>query len=163
MASKPTLYLESTIISYLAAHPSRDLIVAAHQQITREWWDRARLKFDLYISQAVLDEISVGDPDAVSRRLALAAKLPILALTETVETLAKQYLNKLGLPRGASLDVVHLASAVVYEMDYLLTWNCAHLANGLVIKRLQKVNAILGRPTPIIATPEELLESPEGD
>ncbi len=75
----------------------------------------------------------------------------------------KKYLKKLGLPRGASLDVVHLATAVIYEVDYLLTWNCAHLANGLVIKRLQKVNAILGRPTPIIATPEELLESPEGD
>jgi hypothetical protein len=116
----------------------------------------------MYISQAVLDEISVGDPDAVSRRLALVARLPILALTEEVETLAREYLNKLGLPRGASLDLVHLASAVFYEMDYLLTWNCAHLANGLVIKRLQKVNTILGRPTPIIATPEELLESPEG-
>jgi len=109
-----------------------------------------------------VDEISVGDPDAVSRRLAFVAKLPILGLTEEVEILAKQYLNKLGLPRGASLDVVHLANAVIYEMDYLLTWNCVHLANGLVIKRLQKVNAILGRLNPIIGTPEELLESPEG-
>ena len=90
------------------------------------------------------------------------AKIPILGLTEEIEILAKQYLNKLGLPRGARLDLVHLASAVVYEIDYLLTWNCAHLANGLVIKRLQKVNITLGRPTPIIATPEELLESPEG-
>jgi hypothetical protein len=114
MTSKPTLYLESTVISYLAAYPSRDLIVAAHQQITHEWWDRARLKFSMYISQAVLDEISVGDPDAVSRRLALVSKLPILALTEEVEALAKEYLGKLGLPRGARLDLVHLASAVVY-------------------------------------------------
>jgi len=154
--------LESTIISYLAAYPSRDLIVAAHQQITHEWWNRARLKFINYISQAVLDEISIGDPDAASRRLKLVAELPILALTEEVEFLAEEYLNKLGLPRGAQLDVVHLAFAVSYEMDYLLTWNCTHLANGLVIKRLQKANAALGRATPIIATPEELLTSPGG-
>src|SRR3990172_12166867 len=101
MMSKPALYLESTIISYLAAHPSRDLIVAAHQQITHEWWDRARSKFSNYISQAVLDEISMGDPDAASRRLALVAGLPILALAEEVEVLAEEYLHKLGLPRGA--------------------------------------------------------------
>ena len=160
--NKPALYLESTIISYLAAYPSRDLIVAAHQQITHEWWDRARSKFSNYISQAVLEEISIGDPDAASRRLALVAGLPILALTEEVELLAEEYLHKLGLPRGAQLDVVHLACAVFYEVDYLLTWNCAHLANGLVIKRLQRANAVLGRATPIIATPEELLTSPGG-
>jgi len=162
MASKPTLYLESTIISYLAGHPSRDLIVAAHQQITHDWWNRARSKFSNYISQAVLDEISIGDPDAASRRLELVAGLPILALTKEVEVLAEEYLRKLGLPRGAQLDVVHLACAVFYEVDYLLTWNCAHLANGLVIKRLQTPNAILGRETPIIAIPEELLTSPGG-
>jgi hypothetical protein len=146
----------------LAAHPSRDLIVAAHQQITHEWWQRARLNFDIYISQAVLDEISAGDPDAASRRLALVEKFPLLALTEEVEALAREYQDKLGLPRGAQLDVVHLAYTVVYELDYLLTWNCVHLANGLVIQRLQAVNATLGRATPIIVTPEELLESPEG-
>jgi hypothetical protein len=88
------------------------------------------------------------------------AELPILALTQEVEFLAEEYLHKLGLPRGAQLDVVHLACAVFYKMDYLLTWNCTHLANGLVIKRLQRANAALGRPTPIIATPEELLTSP---
>ncbi|HSB05557.1 MAG TPA: type II toxin-antitoxin system VapC family toxin [Thermodesulfobacteriota bacterium] len=162
MMNKPSLYLESTIISYLAAYPSRDLIVAAHQQITHEWWDQVRPKFNNYISQAVLDEISIGDPDAASRRRALAAGLPILALTEEVELLAEEYVSKLGLPRGAQLDAVHLACAVFYEVDYLLTWNCAHLANGLVIKRLQRVNAALGRSTPVIATPEELLTSPGG-
>jgi hypothetical protein len=162
MTSKPALYLESTIISYLAAFPSRDLIVAAHQQITHEWWDRARSRFSNYISQAVLDEIGIGDPGAASRRLALVTGLPILALTEEVELLAEEYLHKLGLPRGAQLDMVHLACAVFYEVDYLLTWNCAHLANGLVIKRLQRVNDAFGRATPIIATPEELLTSPGG-
>jgi hypothetical protein len=162
MPQNPTLYLESTIPSYLTARPSRDLIVAAHQQITHEWWQQARRNFDIYVSEAVLDEISAGDPDAASRRLALTEGLPILALTEEVGSLAIEYQHGLGLPRSARLDVVHLACAVVYELDYLLTWNCAHLANGVVIHRLQKVNTVLGRATPVIITPEELLETPEG-
>lgn len=157
-----TLYLESTIPSYLAARPSRDLIVAAHQQITHEWWQQVRPKFDIYISEAVLAEIRVGDPEAASRRLALVEAFPILALTEAVEHLAEEYQDKLGLPQKARLDVIHLACAVIYELDYVLTWNCTHIANGLVIQRLQAVNTMLGRRTPIIVTPEELLVSPEG-
>jgi len=158
MPEKPTLYLESTIPSYLAGRPSRDLIVAAHQQITHEWWQRARPDFDIYISQAVLDEVAAGDPEAAARRLAIVENLPRLTLTEEVDALAAEYLSKLGLPPEAGLDVVHLACAVVYELDYLLTWNCAHLANGLVIQRLHAVNAVLSRSTPTIVTPEELLE-----
>jgi hypothetical protein len=163
MRVRATLYLESTIPSYLAARPSRDLIVAAHQQITHEWWLHARPDFDIYISQAVLNEISAGDPDAASRRLALIEGLPRLLLTEEVDTLAEEYLNRLGLPQTARLDAVHLACSVVYELDYLLTWNCAHLANGRVIRGLQELNALLGRTTPTIVTPEELLEAPGGD
>ena len=157
-----TLYLESSILSYLAARPSRALIVAAHQQITHEWWQGARQFFDLYISEAVLEEIRAGDPDAASRRLTLVEGLPVLVLTEEVAVLAGEYQGKLGLPQSARLDVLHLAYAVVYEMDYLLTWNCSHLANGLVIQRLLSVNSALGHATPIIVTPEELLESSEG-
>ena len=162
MSRNQALYLESTIPSYLTARPSRDLIVAAHQQITHEWWRQARTNFDIYVSEAVLDEISAGDPDAASRRLALTDGLPILAINDEVGSLAIEYQRELGLPRSAQLDVVHLACAVVYELDYLLTWNCAPLANGVVIRRLQKLNATLGRATPVIVTPEELLESPEG-
>ena len=162
MSKNPTLYLESTIPSYLTARPSRDLIVAAHQQITSEWWQQARTNFDIYVSEAVLDEISAGDPDAASRRLTLTEGLPILSLTEEVGSLAIEYQHGLGLPLSAQLDMVHLAYAVVYELDYLLTWNCAHIANGVVIHRLRKVNAALGRATPVIITPEELLETPEG-
>jgi hypothetical protein len=125
MPGNPTLYLESTIPSYLAARPSRDLIVAAHQQVTHEWWQQVRTKFDIYISEAVLEEITAGDPEAVSRRLSFTEALPILTVTEEVEILAREY-------------------------------------HGEVIKRLQAVNKLLGRETPIIVTPEELLTSPEG-
>jgi hypothetical protein len=138
------------------------LIVAAHQQITHEWWQQAQPNFNMYISEAVLAEIRVGDPDAASRRLALVEALPILALTSEIEDLALVYQDKLGLPRRARLDAIHLACTVVYELDYLLTWNCTHIANGIIIQRLQAVNTVLDRKTPIIVTPEELLASPEG-
>ena len=98
MSRNQALYLESTIPSYLTARPSRDLIVAAHQQITHEWWRQARTNFDIYVSEAVLDEISAGDPDAASRRLALTDGLPILAINDEVGSLAIEYQHELGLP-----------------------------------------------------------------
>jgi len=156
---KSKLYLESTILSYLTARPSRDLIVAAHQQITHEWWERARGHFDLYVSEAVLLEIGAGDPEAAARRLAAVEGLPRLALTPDVGALALKYQSGLGLPRDARVDVVHIACAVAHRMQYLLTWNCTHIAHGVVIQRLQTLNAKLGVPTPIIVTPEELLAS----
>jgi hypothetical protein len=163
MRAKPTLYLESTIPSYLAARPSRDLIVAAHQQITHEWWEQVRFEFDIYVSQAVVDEVSAGDPAVATRRLALVDGLPRLVLTDEVDALAGEYLRRLGLPPSARLDAIHLACTVVYGLDYLLTWNCAHLANGQVIRRLWEINRALGRSTPVIVTPEELLGAPGGD
>ena len=157
----PTVYLETTIPSYLAAYPSRDLIIAAHQQITHEWWREVRQRFEVYISEAVLAEIRAGDPDAAARRLAIVDGLPILALNEDVRALVHAYDQRLRLGERARADLPHVAFAVAYAMDYLVTWNCAHLANGEVIRRLREVNIELQRPTPIIVTPEELLESPE--
>jgi len=157
----PTVYLETTIPSYLAAQPSRDLIVAAHQQITHEWWREARQRFEVYISEAVIAEIRAGDPDAAARRLAVVAGLPILALNEDVRGLVHAYDQRLRFGARARADLPHMAFAVGYAMDYLVTWNCAHLANGEVIRRLREVNVEWQRHTPIIVTPEELLESPE--
>ena len=163
MLEKPTLYLESTIPSYLAGRPSSDLIVAAQQKITHDWWQEARTKFSISISEAVLEEIEAGDPDAANRRQTFVANLPILELKDDVAILAEDYLNRLQLPQSAQLDALHMAYAVVYEMDYLLTWNCKHIANGVIIQRLQTANLELTRHTPIIVTPQELLEFPEGE
>lgn len=161
--SNATLYLESTIPSYLAAKPSRDLIVAAHQQITHDWWERARAGFSLFVSEAVLQEIEEGNPDASGKRQTFVVGLPVLALTKQVSERAEEYHVALGLPPRARLDALHIAYAVTYHMDYLLTWNCRHLANGVVIRRLHEMNAKLDRKTPIIATPEELLDYPDGE
>ena len=158
----PSVYLETTIPSYLAAFPSRDLVIAAHQQITHEWWRTAMDRFDLHISEAVLDEIEAGDCDAAGRRLEIVDGLAVLKFTSEVATLVHAYDEHLGLSGRARADLAHIAFAVAYEMDYLVTWNCRHIANGETIYRLNKANARLGRLAPVIVTPEEMLESPEG-
>jgi hypothetical protein len=151
-----TVYLETTIPSYLAGRPSRDLIVAAHQQITHEWWEAAQTNFDLVISEAVLEEIRAGDSEMAARRMKIVEGLPVLSLHDGVRSLVRIYLGELGLPPQAAADVVHISFAVAYRLDYLVTWNCKHIANGHVIQRLVEVNQRLGRATPVILTPEEL-------
>lgn len=153
------VYLETTIPSYLASYPSHDLVVAAHQQITHDWWRDAKTRFDLFVSEAVLEEIRAGDPEAASRHLQIVAGLPVLELSENVRELVRVYDQRLGLPSRARADVPHFAFAVSYRMDYLLTWNCAHIANGEVIRRLMNVNFSLNLFMPLIITPEEILEN----
>ena len=154
----PTVYVETTIPSYLTAAPSRDLIVAGRQQITREWWATARDRFELFVSEAVLQEIRAGDPDMAARRMQIVDGLPVLDVTSQVDSLVEVYQERLGLPDRARPDIAHIAVSVVYELDYLLTWNCTHIANGHVIRRLMEVNHMLGRFTPLLLTPDQLLQ-----
>ena len=132
-----TVYVETSVISYLAASPSRDLVVAAHQQITGDWWQTARERFELYISELVLAEIRAGDPDSGTKRLLSIQDIAILEQTEDVAVLTKHYDKTLGLTGRARADIPHFAFAVSYEMDYLVTWKCSHIANGQMIKRLK--------------------------
>ena len=159
----PTVYLETTIPSYLVARPSRDLIVAAHQQITHDWWRDACELFDIYISEAVLTEIRMGDPDVAARRLVIVEELPILEINDEVQNLVNIYAQRLGLTSRAQADLPHIAFAVAYKLDYLVTWNCTHIANGAIIRRLGDINTELQRHTPTIVTPEGLLEQPGGE
>jgi predicted nucleic acid-binding protein len=151
-----SVYLETTIPSYLASRPSRDLVTAAHQQITHEWWNTAKTFYRLYVSEAVIDEIRGGDPEIAVRRLQLVEDLPILEIRDDILELVEIYGKSLGLPDRAQVDLVHIAFAVAYDIDYLVTWNCKHIANGSVIRRLSEINRRLQRPTPVIVTPEEL-------
>jgi hypothetical protein len=137
--------------------------MAAHQQITHDWWQTARDRFDLYISEAVLSEIRGGDADAAVRRLETVAGLPVLATNEDVRRLVREYDQRLGLIGRARADLPHFAFAVAYEMDYLVTWNCRHIANGEIIRRLLDANAELNRSTPLIVTPEEILDAHEAE
>ena len=155
---KPRLYLETTIASYLSAWPSRDLVTAAHQQVTQEWWQTRRLEFELFISQIVVQESSGGDPDAAARRLEVLKDIPLLELGKDAKALADALVVQLRLPDKAALDAVHIAIAVVHGMDYLLTWNCTHIANASLRGKIEAACLAQGYDVPVICTPEELLE-----
>jgi len=116
---KPRLYLETTIPSYLTSRPSRDLIVAGHQQITREWWEKRKDSFDLYISQLVLDEVSAGDPVAARERLKPIQDLPLLDITPEIAGLASSILASGKIPHKAATDAAHVVIAAVHAMDFL--------------------------------------------
>jgi predicted nucleic acid-binding protein len=154
---KSKVYLETTIIGYLTALPSRDIVHAAHQQITREWWAQ-RHRFDLFVSQAVLEEAARGDVEAAGSRLAALRGVPVLAVGHEVSDLAAQFLEMRAIPKKAAVDAVHIASAVVHGMDYLLTWNCTHIANAAVRSKIESICREVGLQPPIICTPEELME-----
>ena len=155
---KDTLYLETSVVSYYTSKLSRDIIVLAHQEITRLWWPKAISRYDIFISEMVLEEASFGDPDAAQKRLKELEDFPHLELNDSVEEMARIYMDKLEIPDKSFRDAVHLALASVHDVDYLVTWNCTHLANGEVIKKLIMLNATCGIHSPIICTPEELLE-----
>ncbi len=155
---KPKVCLETTIPSYLMARPSRDLVTAAHQQITREWWETRRQDFDLFISQMVIDEASAGDREAAARRLEIVAALPLLDPREEGAELTQALIADVPLPESAAADALHIAIAVVNGMDFLLTWNCTHIANAALRSRIEAVCRSQGFEAPIICTPEELLE-----
>ena len=154
---RPTVYLETSIISYLVALPSRDLITAARQQVTYEWWSRRRSSFDLFVSQLVIDEASAGDPEAAARRLSVLNGIPVIDVTSLAEDLADNLLRNVGLPTRARADALHIALAAAQGMDYLVTWNVTHLANALIRPRVQRACRLLGYEPPAVSTPDELL------
>jgi len=152
-----SVYLETTLISYLVARPSRDLLVAAHQQATQDWWADRRGRFECYVSQVVLDEASLGDPTEVQKRMAAIAHLPVVEVNEEAELLAQAILSGGAIPPRAVRDAAHVAVAAVHGIDYLLTWNCRHLANAQIMRRIALVCDRLGQRMPVICTPEELM------
>jgi hypothetical protein len=152
-----SVYLETTFISYLVARPSRDVIVAGHQQTTQEWWATRRGEFECLVSQVVIDEASVGDPAEVQKRLAIIGGMPALDVTETAASLTRAIIAAGILPSHAFPDAAHVAVSAVHAVDYLLTWNCKHLANAQIARRKGVVCEKQGYRMPVICTPEELM------
>lgn len=152
-----TVYIETSIIGYLTARSSNNLILMAQVEATREWWDIRCSQFTLYISQTVLDEVARGDTEIASRRLELLRDFPLLEVSEAVENLAAQFLAKSNLPPKAADDALHIAVATVYGLDYLLTWNCKHIANAQIQKKLGQISFDAGYELPTICTPYELM------
>lgn len=154
---KPSVYLETSIVSYLAAWPSRDLIVAANQQITHSWWRSRRRAFDVLTSQWVLDEAARGDRDAARRRLALLQDMPLVEVTAEAHKLAAALMTQAGLAPRAEADALHIALAAVHGVEYLLTWNCTDIANAELRPRVEQACRFLGYRPPVLCTPAELM------
>ena len=154
---KPKVYLETSVISYLASRPSRDLIVAANQQITQEWWQVQRQDFDLFISQLVVQEASAGDEHAAEQRLQAIADISLLTLSEEAVAFAEKLVEEGPIPRKAVEDALHIAVATLNGMDYLLTWNFKHMANATMRYKIERICRLTGYEPPIICTPQELL------
>jgi hypothetical protein len=154
---KPTVYIETSVVSYLTAQPSRDLIVAAHQQITNDWWQRKRQDFDSYASQLVVLEASRGDPAAAEKRLNALKDLELLETSKEAEKLANKLLGQKILPQKAADDALHIGIATVNGMNYLLTWNFKHIAKAETREAVERISRESGYEPPVICTPEELL------
>lgn len=156
--AKPKIYVETTVISYLTARPSRDVVLAAHQQVTRDWWDR-RDKFELTACQLVVQEASAGDPVAAHERLQAMIGIPLLAAPEDALQLSRALLDSGAVPKQAAEDALHIAVAAVNGVEYLVTWNYKHLANATKRVQIEDICRDAGYEPPVICTPEELLES----
>ena len=154
---KRSVYIETTIVGHLTSRLSRDLVTAGHQDTTQEWWDTHRQRFDLYVSELVLQEAGAGDPNEVAKRLAALENIPDLELNEECRRLAHELMAKHAIPREAAEDALHVAVAAVHGMHYLLTWNCAHIANVERREAIEDVCRDAGYEPPAICTPEELM------
>ena len=157
MSDKSTVYIETTIVSYLTAWLSRDLIRAAHQQITQEWWNNRREDFELFVSEFVINEAGAGDTEAAEKRLEVVQEIALLDVNLEVEDLAKKLIADKALPPKAATDALHIAVATVHGIDFLLSWNCKHIANAEMQGAIEKVCETSGYKCPKICTPEELL------
>lgn len=154
--ARAKVYIETSLVSYLIARRSRDLIVAARQQLTIDWWDKERERYEMFTSDLVLEESTAGDQTEVAKRLSALAEMALLDITDEAAVLANELLRKRILPAKAASDAIHIAVATVHKVDYLLTWNCKHIANAHVRKMVGRIFRAASYEPPVICTPEEL-------
>jgi hypothetical protein len=153
---KRKIHVETSVISYLTARPSKTIIGAAHQQITLAWWE-LRSDYELLVSQSVWQECAAGDPVAAQKRLEALDGIPVLAVTQDMFHLAEALIEQGIIPTKAIEDALHIAVSTLHHIDFLLTWNCRHIANPIIQEKIAMYLEQLGLFLPIICTPEELL------
>ncbi len=158
---KPSVYIETTVISYLTARPHRDIVVAGHQQSTRDWWETASDRFELYASDVVLYEASAGDPTAANERLAVLQELPLLGISADARMLAANLVDSGAIPAKAAEDALHIAVAAVSGIQFLVTWNFRHIANATMEAQIAAMCRQAGYEPPVICSPEHLLKESE--
>ena len=159
----PRVYIETTVTSYLTARPARDVVVAGHQQSTRDWWEMAADRFELVVSHLVRQEGGVGNPDAVRARLSVLAPLASLDATAEAEELAETLVRTAAVPADAMRDAAHIAIAAANGVEYLVTWNCRHIANAVTRPLIESACRQAGCHPPVVCTPAELMEHIDND
>ncbi len=155
--TKSAVYLETSVVGYATSRLSRDLVVAVHQQITREWFASRAHGYELFVSQLVVSEASGGDQEAARERAAFLQGIPRLGITGAAGQLAAKLVDSGAVPRKAAEDALHIAVAAAHGVDYLLTWNCKHIANAAMRQAIEGVCREAGYDPPVICTPEELM------
>lgn len=155
---RPSLYLETSVISILAGRRPRDIIQLARYEQTLDWWENNAQKFELLISGYVLEEIARGDKLAANQRVNFVREIEVFPFDAQVEHLASLMLRYGALPKIAKLDALHVASATVFGVDYLMSWNCTHIANAVMRPIIERVCRNAGYEPSVIATPIELME-----
>ena len=159
---RATAYIETSVVSYLTARPSRDVVIAAYQEITREWWRDASGRFDLVASALVVAEARAGDPEAAGSRLEALEAVTLLDATPDAEALANALVEAGAVPRHAADDAAHISIAVTNGVEFLVTWNFRHIANAAMRARIEQVCRQKGYEPPVICTPNELMEANHG-
>ena len=154
---KPKVYLETTIPSLLTAWPSRDVLIAGQQHATRDWWNERRELYELYVSVLVMEEAARGDTQAAADRLRKLQECLVLPYPSEAEELTRALLASRLIPATAEADAAHVAIAAVHGMEFLLTWNCRHIANAAIVEKLRNICEQEGFPAPVICTPHELM------
>ena len=154
----PRVYIETSIVSYLRQRSSGQVVTAARQLLTRRWWESERFNFELVTSQYVIDEAADGDPQLAQERLESLDDIPLLQLGPDIDAIASEIMSRAILPPKAQVDALHIATAAHHGIDYLLTWNCTHIANARILPRIHRVLAEMNCFVPMICTPEEMLD-----
>ena len=151
------IYIETTIISYLTARPSKNILATAWQELTKEWWTHRRTYFDLFTSELVLAEAYKGDAEAAQRRLNHLEDIPIIATTDSAIEFARRLINEGPLPEKAIDEALHIALSAVHRIDYLMTWNFKHIDNAEMKPSIRELCILHGYHYPEICTPQELM------
>jgi hypothetical protein len=155
-----SIYIETSIVGYLASRSTKDVIFCARQELTRIWWDSRRERYEAVISQLVLDEAAAGDGEAAAERLELLDGIGLLDISDPrIAPIADVLVEEHLLPEKARSDAVHVATATVHATDYLLTWNCKHIANAQTLPGVYRLLTEMGYSPPLIVTPEEFSEN----
>lgn len=141
-----TVYIETSVISYLRQRPSSQVVMAARQLLTHKWWNNERVNYELVVSQYVLDEVSIGDPKLVAERLQALDGIPTLPNAPEIIQIANVIVSRAILPAKAQVDALHIAAVAHHRIQYLLTWNCKHIANAKILPRIHQVLAEMEHP-----------------